>query len=172
MMTDNKQWDSAPDFQIDLKKTYFALFDTDNGEFKIELFADKTPTTVNNFIFLAKEDFYDGTFFHRVIGNFMVQGGDPTGTGRGGPGYQFKDEFHPDLKHSKRGILSMANAGPNTNGSQFFITHTATPHLDNRHSVFGQLIEGEDVFMGIPERDPSNVNSPAVNIKSVTILEE
>jgi cyclophilin family peptidyl-prolyl cis-trans isomerase len=107
-----------------------------------------------------------------VIANFMVQGGDPTGTGRGGPGYKFGDEFHPELKHKKRGVLSMANAGPGTNGSQFFITHVETPWLDNKHAVFGQLIEGEEAFMSIPERDPSKVDSPAVTLKSVTIIEE
>ncbi|MEJ2486193.1 MAG: peptidylprolyl isomerase [Anaerolineales bacterium] len=139
---------------------------------KIKLFADKTPVTVNNFVFLAREGFYDNTIFHRVIGNFMVQGGDPTGTGRGGPGYKFRDEFHPDLKHDKRGILSMANAGPNTNGSQFFITHVETPWLDNKHSVFGELVSGEDTLLKIPERDPSKLNSPAVTIKSVKIIEE
>jgi cyclophilin family peptidyl-prolyl cis-trans isomerase len=166
-----KQWSTPPAMQIDPKKKYTARMETDNGTMVIELFADKTPVTVNSFVFLAREGFYDGVIFHRVIGNFMVQGGDPTGTGRGGPGYRFQDEFHPSLKHSKRGILSMANAGPGTNGSQFFITHGPTPHLDNRHSVFGQVIEGEDVLMSIPERDPSNVNAPAVKIIRVTIEE-
>lgn len=167
-----KQWSAPPDLTIDASKTYYAVFETDLGEMKIKLFADKTPVTVNNFVFLAKEGFYDGTIFHRVIGNFMVQGGDPTGTGRGGPGYRFRDEFHPDLKHNKRGILSMANAGPNTNGSQFFITHVETPWLDNRHAVFGELVEGEETLMAIPERDPSNVNAPAVKLLSVKIIEE
>jgi cyclophilin family peptidyl-prolyl cis-trans isomerase len=166
-----KQWSTPPAMQIDPKKKYTARMETDNGTMVIELFADKTPVTVNSFVFLAREGFYDGVIFHRVIGNFMVQGGDPTGTGRGGPGYRFQDEFHPSLKHSKRGILSMANAGPGTNGSQFFITHGPTPHLDNRHSVFGQVIEGEDVLMSIPERDPGNVNAPAVKIIRVTIEE-
>ncbi|MGD8456983.1 MAG: peptidylprolyl isomerase [Anaerolineales bacterium] len=153
-------------------KKYTAVLDTDKGEIKLELFADKTPNTVNNFVFLARQGFYDDTIFHRVIADFMVQGGDPQGTGRGGPGYRFEDEFHPDLKHDKRGVLSMANAGPNTNGSQFFITHIPTPWLDNKHSVFGQLIDGEDVFMSIPARDPDQVNSPAVKLNSVTIIEE
>lgn len=166
-----KQWTTPPAMQIDQKKQYKAHMETDNGTMVIELFADKTPVTVNSFVFLAREGFYDGVIFHRVIGNFMVQGGDPTGTGRGGPGYKFQDEFHPSLKHDKRGVLSMANAGPGTNGSQFFITHGPTPHLDNKHSVFGQVIEGEDVLMSIPERDPNNVNAPAVKIIRVTIEE-
>jgi cyclophilin family peptidyl-prolyl cis-trans isomerase len=157
--------------QIDPKKKYTARMETDNGTMVIELFADKTPVTVNSFVFLAREGFYDGVIFHRVIANFMAQGGDPTGTGRGGPGYRFQDEFHPSLKHDKRGVLSMANAGPGTNGSQFFITHGPTPHLDNRHSVFGQVIEGEDVLMSIPERNPDNVNAAAVKIIRVTIEE-
>jgi cyclophilin family peptidyl-prolyl cis-trans isomerase len=157
--------------QIDPSKNYRAHMETDNGTMVIELFADKAPVTVNNFVFLAREGYYENVIFHRVIGNFMAQGGDPTGTGRGGPGYKFQDEFHPSLKHSKRGILSMANAGPGTNGSQFFITHGPTPHLDNRHTVFGQVVEGEDVLMSIPERDPMKVNAPAVKIIRVTIEE-
>jgi cyclophilin family peptidyl-prolyl cis-trans isomerase len=166
-----KQWSTPPAMQIDPSKNYRARMETDNGTMVIELFADKTPVTVNNFVFLAREGYYENVIFHRVIGNFMVQGGDPTGTGRGGPGYKFQDEFHPSLKHSKRGILSMANAGSGTNGSQFFITHGPTPHLDNRHTVFGQVVEGEDVLMSIPERDPSKVNAPAVKIIRVTIEE-
>jgi cyclophilin family peptidyl-prolyl cis-trans isomerase len=166
------QWTNPPEMEIDPKKKYSAVLNTDKGDIKIELFADKTPKTVNNFVYLAKQGFYDETIFHRVIPDFMVQGGDPEGTGRGGPGYRFEDEFHTDLKHDKRGVLSMANAGPNTNGSQFFITHVATPWLDNKHSVFGQLVEGEEVFMSIPDRDPSSVNSPAVKLNSVTIIEE
>jgi peptidyl-prolyl cis-trans isomerase A (cyclophilin A) len=125
----------------------YAAFDTTEGKFKIKLFADRVPKTVANFVALVEgaktgKPFYDGTIFHRVIPDFMIQGGDPEGTGRGGPGYQFADEFHPDLKHTKKGILSMANAGPNTNGSQFFITVAATPWLDNKHSVFGEVSEG------------------------------
>jgi cyclophilin family peptidyl-prolyl cis-trans isomerase len=157
---------------IDTNKKYKAVMKTDLGDFTLELFAEKVPQTVNNFIFLAREGFYDNTIFHRVIADFMVQGGDPTGTGRGGPGYRFADEFDLTLKHDKSGVLSMANAGPNTNGSQFFITHVPTPWLDNKHSVFGKLIEGEDVFMQIPPRDPSQVDSPAVKLHSVTIIEE
>lgn len=167
-----KQWNTPPEMVIDPKKKYYANFETSVGDFKIELFADKTPKTVNNFVFLAREGFYDNTIFHRVIDNFMAQGGDPTGTGRGGPGYRFADEFHPELRHNKRGVLSMANAGPNTNGSQFFITHGPTPHLDNKHSVFGQLVEGEEAFMSIPARDPSMINSPAVTLKTIKIIEE
>ncbi|MCP4426435.1 MAG: peptidylprolyl isomerase, partial [Chloroflexi bacterium] len=117
-----KQWNTPPKMALNTGKTYTATLETDSGSIVINLFADKTPNTVNNFIFLAREGFYNGTIFHRVIDNFMVQGGDPTGTGRGGPGYQFADEFHPALRHNKPGILSMANAGPGTNGSQFFIT--------------------------------------------------
>jgi cyclophilin family peptidyl-prolyl cis-trans isomerase len=166
-----KQWTTPPAMQIDPAKKYTARMETDNGTMVIELFADKTPVTVNSFVFLAREGFYDGVIFHRVIANFMVQGGDPTGTGRGGPGYRFQDEFHPSLKHDKRGVLSMANAGPGTNGSQFFITHGPTPHLNGKHSVFGQVVEGEDVLMSIPERDPNNVNAPAVKIIRVTIEE-
>ena len=168
----NQQWTTPPEMEIDTNKKYTAVLDTDKGEMKLELFADKTPSTVNNFVFLARQGFYDGTIFHRVIADFMVQGGDPQGTGRGGPGYRFEDEFHPDLKHDKRGVLSMANAGPNTNGSQFFIIHVPTPWLDNKHSVFGQLVSGEEAFMSIPERDPSQVNSPPVKLNSVTIIEE
>jgi peptidyl-prolyl cis-trans isomerase B (cyclophilin B) len=166
-----KQWNSAPAMQIDPKKKYKARMETDKGAMVIELFADKTPLTVNNFVFLSREGYYDGVIFHRVIDNFMAQGGDPTGTGRGGPGYQFKDEFDPNLKHDKQGVLSMANAGPGTNGSQFFITHGPTPHLNNRHTVFGQVVEGLDVLMSIPARDPGNVNAPAVKIIRVTIEE-
>jgi cyclophilin family peptidyl-prolyl cis-trans isomerase len=166
-----KQWTTPPAMQIDPKKHYKAHMETDKGTMVIELFADKTPITVNNFVFLSREGYYDGVIFHRVIDNFMVQGGDPTGTGRGGPGYKFGDEFNSSLKHDKQGILSMANAGPGTNGSQFFITHGPTPHLNGKHTVFGQVVEGLDVLMSIPARDPGNVNAPAVKIIRVTIEE-
>ena len=166
-----KQWSKPPEMSIDSKKKYSATISTDKGDMVIELFADKTPLTVNNFVFLAREGYYDNVIFHRVIDNFMVQGGDPTGTGRGGPGYKFGDEFDASLKHDKQGILSMANAGPGTNGSQFFITHGPTPHLNGKHTVFGQVVEGLDVLMSIPARDPGNVNAPAVKIISVTIEE-
>ncbi|MFG0267849.1 MAG: peptidylprolyl isomerase [Rhodopirellula sp. JB055] len=140
-----------------------ATFDTDRGTIRIELFDDKTPKTVENFETLCEKKFYDGLVFHRVIPNFMVQGGCPEGSGRGGPGYQFEDEFHPELKHDGPGVLSMANAGPNTNGSQFFITHEAQPHLDNRHSVFGKVIEGQDVVDAIEQGD---------TMKTVRVTEE
>jgi cyclophilin family peptidyl-prolyl cis-trans isomerase len=167
-----KQWNKSPEFVLDLKKKYSATLTTDKGTIVLELYADKTPTTVNNFVFLAREGYYDGTIFHRVIPGFMAQGGDPTGTGRGGPGYKFSDEFHPTLKHDKSGVLSMANAGPGTNGSQFFITYGPTPHLNNKHSVFGQVVLGMDVLEAIPERDPIKTNSPAVKLIKVTIQEE
>ena len=167
-----KQWSNPPDMLIDPKKKYTATLQTDKGDMVITLFADKTPKTVNNFVFLAREGFYDGVIFHRVIANFMAQGGDPTGTGRGGPGYKFADEFHPALKHSKPGILSMANAGPGTNGSQFFITHVPTPHLDGRHTVFGEVTQGMDVLMSIPPRDPQRPEYPGVKINGIVISEE
>jgi cyclophilin family peptidyl-prolyl cis-trans isomerase len=166
-----KQWKTPPAMVIDPKKKYKARMDTDKGVMVIELFADKAPKTVNNFVFLAREGFYDGLIFHRVINDFMVQGGDPTGTGSGGPGYKFGDEFHPRLKHDKPGMFSMANAGPGTNGSQFFITHVATPWLDNKHSIFGQVVDGMDVLMSIPARDPMHPQYPGVKILEVIVEE-
>jgi len=130
-----------------------ATITTNKGTIRIELHDDKTPKTVANFEKLVGDGFYDGLKFHRVIDDFMVQGGCPQGTGTGGPGYTFEDEFHPELKHDGPGILSMANAGPNTNGSQFFITHLATPWLDGKHSVFGRVIEGQDVVDAIAQGD-------------------
>ncbi len=154
----------------------YALFDTTEGKFKVKLFADLVPKTVENFVTLADgsktgKRFYDGLVFHRVIPNFMIQGGCPEGSGRGGPGYKFADEFHPSLRHSKKGILSMANSGPGTNGSQFFITVTATPHLDNKHSVFGEVVEGYDVVEKISKVPRGAQDRPAkdVQIRSVTI---
>ncbi len=154
----------------------FALFDTTEGSFKVKLFADKAPRTVENFVSLAEgtktgKPFYEGTIFHRVIPKFMIQGGDPTGTGRGGPGYQFADEFHPQARHSRPGILSMANAGPNTNGSQFFITVNPTPHLDDHHSVFGEVVDGFAVVQKISEvkRDRNDRPLKEVRINSVKI---
>jgi len=167
-----KQWSKAPELTIDPTKKYTAVFKTDKGDITVSLYAAKVPRTVNNFIFLAREGFYDNTIFHRVIADFMAQGGDPTGTGMGGPGYKFNDEFDASLRHSGPGVLSMANAGPNTNGSQFFITHVPTPWLDHKHSVFGQVVKGLEVLMSIPERDPNMRNSPAVALKTVEIIEE
>ncbi len=154
----------------------YATFDTTEGTFKAKLYEDKVPNTVKNFTDLAEgkktgKPFYNGTIFHRVIPNFMIQGGDPEGTGRGGPGYKFADEFHKDLKHTKEGILSMANAGPNTNGSQFFVTVAATPWLDNKHTVFGEVVEGYDVVKKISEvpRGAQDRPNTEVRINSVTI---
>ncbi|HAG90923.1 MAG TPA: peptidylprolyl isomerase [Bdellovibrionales bacterium] len=164
----------------------FAKFETSQGNFKIQLFPDKAPKTVENFVGLAegtkewtdprsgekmKKPFYDGVIFHRVIPDFMIQGGDPLGVGTGGPGYTFEDEFHPELKHSKPGMLSMANAGPNTNGSQFFITVAATPWLDGRHSIFGEVVEGYDVVEKISNVPRGAQDKPKedVVIKKVTI---
>jgi cyclophilin family peptidyl-prolyl cis-trans isomerase len=166
-----QKWNTPPEMEIDPEKNYTARMETEKGEMVIELFADKAPKTVNNFVFLARQGFYDDIIFHRVIANFMAQGGDPTGTGTGGPGYKFEDEFDPSLKHDKPGILSMANAGPNTNGSQFFITHVPTPWLDNKHSVFGQVSEGMDVLMSIPPRDPMQPEYPGIKILKVSIEE-
>lgn len=167
-----KQYPNPPQMVIDPKRKYSATFKTEVGDFVIELYADKVPNTVNNFVFLARDGFYDGVTFHRVIKGFMAQGGDPTGRGTGGPGYKFKDEFHPGLRHNTPGILSMANAGPNTNGSQFFITHGPTPHLDNRHSVFGKVTQGLEVVLAIPERDPGSARQPGTKILSIEIVEE
>lgn len=166
------KWSTAPELEIDPKNTYHAIINTEKGEITIRLHADKVPNTVNNFVFLARQGFYNGTIFHRVIANFMAQGGDPTGSGRGGPGYQFKDEFHASLRHDKPGVLSMANAGPNTNGSQFFITHVPTPWLDQKHSVFGEVTKGMEVLLSIPPRDPTRPEYPGVKILAITIQEE
>ena len=149
------QYDAPPPMTINPDNAYRATFKTAKGDIVIELHAKEAPRTVNNFIFLAREGFYDGTTFHRVLPGFMAQGGDPTGTGTGGPGYRFEDEFNPALRHDGPGVLSMANSGPNTNGSQFFITLVATPHLDDRHAVFGHVVEGMDIVLGITPRDPS-----------------
>lgn len=168
-----KQWSAPPAMQIDPKKKYKARMETDKGTMVIELFADKTPKTVNNFVFLSREGYYDGIIFHRVIANFMAQGGDPTGTGGGGPGYRFEDEIGDDLKFDKEGVLAMANSGPNTNGSQFFVTYAPTPWLDGLHTIFGQVVEGMDVVKGITLRDPNLLPDYAGDaIETITITEE
>ncbi len=167
-----QQYDAPPALTIDPSKSYTATFKTEKGDIVVELFADKVPNTVNNFVFLAREGFYDDTTFHRVLADFMAQAGDPTGTGRGGPGYRFEDEFHSDLKHDKPGILSMANVGPNTNGSQFFITHVPTPHLDGRHAVFGQVTGGMDVLMSVSLRDPQSAGTEGDKIHTIEITEQ
>ncbi|TAE77175.1 MAG: peptidylprolyl isomerase [Verrucomicrobia bacterium] len=136
---------------------------TDKGDIDATLFASKVPMTAANFLNLAKRGYYDGVSFHRVIANFMIQGGDPTGTGRGGPGYRFADEIDRSLRHDKAGLFSMANAGPNTNGSQFFITHLPTPHLDGKHAVFGEVTKGQDVVNAIRQGD---------KIKSITLHDD
>ena len=148
-----------------------AEFNTNKGNFKVELFGDKAPLTVGNFIKLVDKGFYNGLIFHRVIPNFMIQSGCPHGNGRGGPGYTIRDEFHPDLKHDSKGILSMANAGPNTGGSQFFITVAPTPWLDKHHSIFGKVVEGMNVVESISKVQTDRTDKPLQNIviKSITI---
>jgi peptidyl-prolyl cis-trans isomerase A (cyclophilin A) len=148
-----------------------ARFRTNLGEFQIELFEDKAPITTKNFIDLAEKKYFDGVVFHRVIDKFMIQGGDPTGTGRGGPGYTIKDEFHKDLKHTDEGMLSMANAGPNTGGSQFFVTLAATPWLDGKHAIFGKVVSGMDVVRTIGKSKTDARDRPVepVTIEQLTI---
>ena len=148
------QWDAPPEMTIDPDTIYLATFKTEWGDIVVELFADKTPVTVNNFVFLAEEGFYDGTTFHRVLADFMAQGGDPTHTGGGGPGYQFEDEIVEGLLFNETGLLAMANGGPDTNGSQFFITYDPAPWLNGAHTIFGQVVEGMDVVDSLTLRDP------------------
>jgi peptidyl-prolyl cis-trans isomerase B (cyclophilin B) len=158
-----KQYSKPPQMQIDAGKSYKATFDTSKGAIVCDLYAKDAPNTVNNFVFLAREGFYDGTTFHRVIQDFMIQGGDPTGTGRGGPGYKFEDEVKNNPRKHQVGSLSMANAGPNTNGSQFFITHVVTNWLDGKHTVFGQVQSGQDIVNSIQQGD---------QLKKVTVEEQ
>lgn len=147
------EWKNPPGMQIDPVKKYRAVIETSKGSIELELYPQHAPKTVNNFVFLAREGFYDDVTFHRVISDFVIQGGDPTGTGRGGPGYKFEDEVKGNpLKH-ETGVISMANAGPNTNGSQFFITHSPQPHLNGRHTVFGKVVNGQEVVNAIREGD-------------------
>ena len=148
-----KQWETPPELTIDPGKVYQVKLETTKGEIKLELYPEHAPKTVNNFVFLISESFYDGVTFHRVIDKFMIQGGDPAGTGMGGPGYKFEDELVGNpLKHEAK-VISMANAGPNTNGSQFFITHAPQPHLNGKHTVFGKVTEGADVVDAIRQGD-------------------
>jgi len=166
------QWSEPPAMQIDPSKKYTATIKTEKGDIVIDLFAEKAPRTVNNFVFLARQGYYDNITFHRVIPDFMAQTGDPTGTGRGGPGYRFADEISPDLKHDSEGIVSMANAGPDTNGSQFFITYGPAPHLDGHYSIFGKVREGMDVLRSIRARDPATDTEPGDRIITIVITEE
>jgi peptidyl-prolyl cis-trans isomerase B (cyclophilin B) len=148
-----KQYSAPPAMQVETNRTYQVTISTNRGDIELTLYPEYAPKTVNNFIFLAREGFYDGVSFHRVISDFMIQGGDPTGTGRGGPGYRFEDEFDGNPLRHERGVISMANAGPGTNGSQFFITHGPQPHLDGRHTVFGKVTKGQDVVDAIRQGD-------------------
>jgi peptidyl-prolyl cis-trans isomerase B (cyclophilin B) len=148
-----KSYSAPPATTIDTNKSYAAIFETDRGTITCDLFVKDAPVTVNNFVVLAKDGFYDGTVFHRVIDRFMIQGGDPTGTGRGGPGYKFADEVKNNPRKHGVGSLSMANAGPDTNGSQFFITHVVTDWLDGKHTVFGQVTQGQDIVNAVKQGD-------------------
>lgn len=167
-------YESAPPQRINESSTYLATVEMENGgTFVIELFADKAPITVNNFVFLSCKGYYDGITFHRVLDGFMAQGGDPTGTGSGGPGYSFEDEFSDDLTFDREGLLAMANSGPNTNGSQFFITYAPTPHLNGLHTIFGEVIEGMDVVNALTRRDPNTApDFEGDAIATITITEE
>ena len=166
-------WDEPPPMTLDTSKSYEAVIHTEKGDVRIALYDDLAPVTVNNFIFLARQGFYDGVTFHRVIPGFMAQTGDPTGTGSGGPGYRFDDEFDPSLRHDAAGVVSMANAGPNTNGSQFFITYAPAPHLDDQHTIFGRVIEGMEVVESLTPRNPAeDPDAPAGDrILSIEIIE-
>jgi peptidylprolyl isomerase len=168
----NNYYSEPPAMTIDTDKEYEAVIRmADGGEMRLSLFDDEAPITVNNFVFLANQGFYDGTTFHRVLADFMAQGGDPTGTGGGGPGYTFEDELDTGFSFDRRGLLAMANAGPGTNGSQFFITFVETPHLDGLHTIFGELIEGDDVLSGLTLRDPDTATEPGDVIDEIVIVE-
>lgn len=166
------QWSSPPAMEIDPSKSYEAIFKTEIGDFRVRLFPEQAQVTVNNFVFLARQGYYDNTTFHRVLPGFMAQGGDPTGTGAGGPGYTFEDEFDPDLQFDRPGLLAMANRGPDTNGGQFFITYAATPHLNGLHTIFGEVIEGAEVVGNLRPRDPQdNPDYDGDRLLSVEIIE-
>jgi len=163
----------CPEMAINPQKKYTATIETEKGNIEIELFADQAPLAVNSFLYLAKNGWFDDVIFHRVIPGFVAQTGDPTGTGMGGPGYEFDNEIIPELKFDKPGVVGMANSGPNTNGSQFFITYGETPHLDGSYTIFGQVISGMDVVENLTQRDPSKPGDlPAGDlILSVKIVE-
>ena len=168
----NNYYSEPPAMTIDTDKEYEAVIRmADGGEMRLSLFDDEAPITVNNFVFLANQGFYDGTTFHRVLENFMAQGGDPAGTGSGGPGYTFEDELDTGFTFDRRGLLAMANAGADTNGSQFFITFVETPHLDGLHTIFGELTEGDDVLSGLTLRDPNTATQPGDTIEEIVIFE-
>lgn len=166
------QWSSPPTMQIDPSKSYEAVFKTEIGDFRVRLFPEQASVTVNNFVFLARQGYYDNTTFHRVLPGFMAQGGDPTGTGGGGPGYAFEDEFDPDLQFDKPGLLAMANRGPDTNGGQFFITYAPTPHLNGLHTIFGEVVDGAEVLSNLRPRDPqANPDTQGDGLVSIEIIE-
>ena len=167
------KFNEAPKMEIDVAKKYTAVVKTNKGDMTIELYTKEAPKTVNNFVFLAKKSFYDGVIFHRVIKDFMIQGGDPTGTGMGGPGYQFEDEMN-DFVFDTGGILAMANSGPNTNGSQFFITHAATPWLTGKHTIFGKVTKGMDVLNTIATTAVGAQDKPVdkISIQTIEIIEK
>lgn len=168
-----QRYDAPPPMIIDREKTYYATIETEKGDIRLLLFDDEAPMTVNNFVFLVRQGFYDGSTFHRVIPGFVAQAGDPTSTGSGGPGYTFPDEFSPSLSHNSAGIFSMANAGPDTNGSQFFITYAPQPHLDGRHSIFGKVVDGMEVLLSLTLRDPAaDPQAPPGDMIHTIVIEE
>ena len=161
-----------PESVIDSSNVYHCVLKTEKGDITIRMFAAEAPVTVNNFVYLCRSGFYDGTMFHRVIADFMAQGGDPTGTGTGGPGYQFQDEFHDALEFDRPGLLAMANAGPRTNGSQFFITFVPSDWLNHKHTIFGEVVEGMEVVNSISNRDPQRSREPGDLIQAVSVFEQ
>ena len=167
----NGMYDDSPEMIIDPNVEYHAVFKTEKGDMRVKLFAEEAPVTVNNFVFLARDGFYNDTHFHRVLKEFMAQGGDPTNTGAGGPGYQFPDETVASLQFDRAGLLAMANAGPNTNGSQFFITFAETPWLNGNHTIFGEVVDGMDVLFSLSLRDPRAADSPGDLLITVEIEE-
>lgn len=167
----NFQWNQSPEMTIESSRSYIATIRTETGDIVIRLFTEESPVTVNNFVFLAKQGYYDGVTFHRVISGFMAQSGDRTGTGSGGPGYSFEDEVNNGLNFDREGLLAMANSGPNTNGSQFFITYEATPHLNGLHTIFGEVMEGMDIVLSLRPRDPHSDQDPGSLIDTILVDE-